>query len=129
MALDREVGFFEGLRYRGGGPMWAWMLHRISGVGMIVFVGLHVLASFFTSELGSDWAIQINIVYESVYFQLFIIFSVLFHGLNGMRILICDLWPKMLRYQREMTWLQWFVFTPIYGLTVFIMLREFITGG
>ena len=38
MALSRKVGFFEGLRYKGGGPMIAWILHRISGVGMVLFV-------------------------------------------------------------------------------------------
>ncbi len=128
MALDRKVGFFEGLRYKGGGPMLAWILHRISGLGMIIFVSLHVVASFFTQEMGSDWAISINIIYESVYFQLFIVFSVLYHGINGMRIIILDLWPRMLEYQKEMTWLQWFIFIPIYSLTIFIMIQRLITG-
>lgn len=129
MALDRKVGFFEGLRYKGGGPMLAWILHRISGLGMIIFISLHVVASFFTQEMGSDWGITINIVYESVFFQLFIYFSVLFHGINGMRIIILDIWPRMIRYQREMTWLQWLIFIPIYGLAIFIMLQRFFTGG
>lgn len=129
MALDRKVGFFEGLRYKGGGPMLAWILHRISGLGMIVFISLHVVASFFTQEMGSDWAITINIIYESVFFQLFIYFSVLFHALNGMRIIVLDIWPRMIRYQREMTWLQWLIFVPIYGLTIFIMLQRFFTGA
>ncbi len=129
MTLDRKVGFFDGLTYKGGGPMLAWILHRISGLGMIVFVSLHVVASFFTQQMGSDWAIDINIIYESVFFQLFIVFSVLFHALNGMRIIILDIWPKMIRYQREMTWLQWLVFVPLYGLTIFVMLQRFISGG
>jgi succinate dehydrogenase / fumarate reductase cytochrome b subunit len=96
---------------------------------MIIFVSLHVLGSFFTQQMGSDWAIAVNTVYESVYFQLFIVFSVLYHGLNGMRIIILDLWPKLLKYQREVTWLQWLIFVPIYGLTIFIMLQRLITGS
>ncbi|MBT3390600.1 MAG: hypothetical protein HN413_09325 [Chloroflexi bacterium] len=129
MALDRKVGFLDGVRYKGGGPMLAWALHRISGLGMIIFISLHVVASFFTQQMGSDWAININIIYESPYFQLLIVFTVLFHGLNGMRIIILDLWPKMLRYQREMTWLQWLIFVPIYSLTIFIMLQRVLAGG
>ncbi|MBC8331564.1 MAG: hypothetical protein H8E28_06255 [Anaerolineae bacterium] len=129
MALDRKVGFWEGVRYKGGGPMLAWALHRISGLGMIIFISLHVVASFFTQQMGSDWAIGINIIYESPYFQLFIVFAVLFHALNGMRIIILDLWPKMLRYQREMTWLQWLIFIPIYSLTIFIMIQRVMAGG
>jgi succinate dehydrogenase / fumarate reductase cytochrome b subunit len=128
MALDRKVSFYQGLRYKGGGPMWAWILHRISGITMVGFIGLHVIASFFTKQLGSDWAININIIYESVIFQLFIVFAVLYHGLNGMRIIILDLWPKMLEYQREVTWLQWLIFIPVYGLTIFIMLQRLIAG-
>lgn len=129
MALKRNVRFLEGLRYKGGGPMLAWLLHRISGIGMVLFIGSHVVASFFTQQMGSSWAININIVYESVFFQLFIYFAVLFHALNGLRIIILDLWPRMITYQKEMTWLQWLIFIPVYGLTIFIMLQRFITGG
>jgi succinate dehydrogenase / fumarate reductase cytochrome b subunit len=129
MALSRKVGFFTGLRYKGGGPMIAWMLHRITGVGMAVFIGLHVLASFFTQQTGSDLGIQINIIYQNLYFQLFIYFCVLFHGLNGMRIIILDIWPRMIEYQREMIWLTWLIFIPVYGLAAFIMVYLEITGA
>jgi len=128
MALKKKVGFFEGLRYKGAGPMLAWMLHRISGVAMIVFVSLHVLASFLTQQMGSDLAITINVIYESIYFQLFIYFCVIFHAVNGLRIILLDTWPKFIRYQRESTWLEWFVILPIYGLTVFIMVRLYFAG-
>ena len=90
MALDRKVGLLEGLRYQGGGPMLAWILHRVSGVGMIVFVSLHVVASFLTQQMGSDLGIAINIIYESLYFQLFIFFCVIFHTVNGLRIIVLD---------------------------------------
>ena len=129
MALNRKVGFFAGLRYKGGGPMLAWMLHRIAGIGMVLFVGLHVVGSFFTQQTGSDLGITINIIYQSLYFQIFIYFSVLFHGLNGMRIIILDLWPRMIEYQRELTWLTWLIFIPVYGLTVFIMIYLELTGA
>ena len=129
MALSRKVGFFTGLRYKGGGPMIAWMLHRFTGVGMAVFIGLHVLASFFTEQTGSDLGISINIIYQNLYFQLFIYFCVLFHGLNGMRIIILDVWPRMIEYQREMIWLTWLIFIPVYGLAAFIMVYLEITGA
>jgi succinate dehydrogenase / fumarate reductase cytochrome b subunit len=129
MALSRKVGFFTGLRYKGGGPMIAWMLHRFTGVGMAVFIGLHVLASFFTQQTGSDLGISINIIYQNLYFQLFIYFCVLFHGLNGMRIIILDVWPRMIEYQREMIWLTWLIFIPVYGLAAFIMVYLEITGA
>lgn len=129
MSLDRNVGLVEGLRYKGGGPMLAWIFHRISGLGMIVFVSLHVAASFFTQQMGSDWAITLNIIYQSLYFQIFIYFCVIFHTINGTRIIILDMWPKLVEYQREAIWLQWLIVIPIFGLTIFVMITNAISGG
>jgi succinate dehydrogenase / fumarate reductase cytochrome b subunit len=128
MALGRNVSLFAGAKYKGGGPMLAWVLHRISGLSIIIFVAIHVLASFLTQQFGSDIGISINIVYQSIYFQLFIAFCGIFHGVNGFRIILLDLWPRLIRYQKESTWVEWFVILPFYGLTAFIMIRRFLSG-
>ena len=128
MALKRNVGL-QGFKYRGGGPMLAWALHRISGLAIVLFVGTHVIASFFMQQFGSDWGTWINTVYESVYFQFVVIFVVLYHALNGLRIILLDLWPKMLEYQREATWVQWLIFIPLYGMTVIFMIMNQLQGG
>lgn len=117
MGLNRKVGFLEGLKYQGGGPMLAWILHRLTALGIILFVGLHVIASFFMQQFGSDFATTINIIYESWIFQIVVAFCVIFHALNGLRIVISDLWTQSLMYQRELLWLQWLIFLIIYGFT------------
>ena len=129
MALNRKVGFFQGLRYQGGGPMFTWMLHRITGVAILVFVGLHVISSFFMQQTGSEAATFINSIYENWIFQIFVAFFVLFHALNGLRIAVLDLWPRFLTYQREALWLEWTIFVPVYGLTVFILVQRSLAGG
>jgi succinate dehydrogenase / fumarate reductase cytochrome b subunit len=128
MALKRNA-VFRGLLYRGGGPMWSWILHRICGLGMVVFVGMHMLASFFQHLMASDIGLTLNVIYESIYFQAFIYFCVLFHATNGLRIIILDIWPQALEYQREATWLQWLIFIPIYGMMVFLMIRSALGGA
>lgn len=128
MALKRNVGL-KGASYRGGVPMLSWALHRIGGLLMVLLVGLHITSSFFMQQLGSDWATALNTLYESPWFQVFVIFIVLFHVLNGLRIIILDLWPKALEYQREATWLQWLVFIPLYGLSIFIIVWIQLKGG
>lgn len=128
MALKRNVGL-RGLRYRGGGPMLAWMLHRLGGLAIVIFVGIHFLASFSMQQFGSDLGTSINIIYESVYFQVVLYFFILFHVINGLRIVILDFWPGFLEYQREITWLEWGIFLAIYGLTAFLMLKSAISGG
>lgn len=128
MALSRKVGLIAGAKYKGGGPMLSWVLHRISGLGIIIFVTLHVIASFLTQQLGSDLGIFVNTIYESIYFQLFIVFCAIFHGVNGFRIILLDIWPRLIRYQKESTWIEWFVIVPLYGLIVYIMIQRFLQG-
>lgn len=124
MVRKRNVGVIQGLRYQGGGPQTAWLLHRISGLGIAVFVGAHILASFFGGDIGK-W---INEVYETWWFQLFVVFCALFHGINGLRITILDLWPKLIEHQREAIWVEWFVFLPVFGLATFVILRTGLGG-
>jgi succinate dehydrogenase / fumarate reductase cytochrome b subunit len=109
--------------------MLSWALHRIGGLAMVVFVGTHIASSFFMQQTASDLATNLNIIYESVFFQVPLYFLVIFHALNGLRIITLDTWPKMLEYQREMTWLQWVIFIPVYGLAVFLMIQNAASGG
>ena len=128
MGLKRNVGLMEGLRYQGKGPMLAWILHRVSGLGIVLFVALHILASFLSQQFGSDLGVFINTIYENWIFQIFIFFCALFHAINGLRIVLLDLWPKLLEYQREAIWLEWFVFLPVFGMAVFILVRSGLAG-
>lgn len=129
MGISRKVGFFAGLKYHGGSPMWAWMLHRVTGLAMLTFVGLHVIASFFMQQTASDLATSINTVYESWIFQILVTFVVIFHALNGLRIAALDIWPQFQIYQREALWLQVLIFVPVYGLTIFILIQRALTGS
>jgi succinate dehydrogenase / fumarate reductase cytochrome b subunit len=126
MGVKRNVSLAEGLRYQGKGPMLTFILHRIGGLGMVVFVALHILASFMTNQAAtSQVGIFINSIYENWIFQIFIFFCVLFHIINGLRITILDLWPKLIEYQREAIWLEWFVFVPLFGMALYLL----ILGG
>jgi len=129
MGLNQKVGLFQGLKYQGGGPMLAWILHRLTGLGILIFVGVHVLSSFFMQQIGTGLATSVNIVYESWEFQIAVIFCVLFHAINGLRIAILDIWPKLLPFQKEALWLEWVIFIPVYGLTIFILISHALAGG
>ena len=123
MAFGKKIGL-QGLRYQGGGPMLAWVLHRIGGLAMLIFVGMHVASSFLMQQLGSDLGTALNTFYEAWQFQVILYFFVIFHALNGLRIILLDLRPQYLKFQRESTWLQWIIFIPLYGLTLFIMIMN-----
>jgi succinate dehydrogenase / fumarate reductase cytochrome b subunit len=123
MSLKRNVSLATGLQYRGQGPMLAFVLHRIGGLGMAIFITMHILASF----MGGKTGVFLNNIYENWLFQIFIFFCVLFHAINGLRITIVDLFPKLLPYEREAIWVEWAVFIPLYAIAVFVIVRT--AGG
>ena len=123
MGLKRNVSLATALRYKGQGPMLTFILHRIGGIGMAVFITMHILASFLGGSIGGFF----NNIYEHWLFQIFIFFCVLFHAINGLRITIVDLYPKLLVHQREAIWVEWAVFIPIFALAVFVILST--AGG
>lgn len=124
MARERNVGVFDGFTYRGGGPMLAWLLHRICGLGIVVFVGLHILANAFNGDIGT----ALNDIYMSWIFQIFVFFCVLFHAVNGLRIIILDLWPALLEHQREAIWIEWAFFVPIFAIAVIVIVSKGLAG-
>lgn len=123
MSLQRNVSLGIALRYRGQGPMLTFVLHRIGGVGMAIFITMHILASFLGGSIGGF----LNDIYENWLFQIFIFFCVLFHAINGLRITIIDLFPRLLVHQREAIWVEWAVFIPIFAIAVFVIIRT--AGG
>ncbi|MBN1303414.1 MAG: hypothetical protein JXA13_03190 [Anaerolineales bacterium] len=118
MGLKQNVSLLKGLRYDGKGPMLTFVLHRIAGLGMGIFVTMHILTSFLGGQIGGF----LNDIYMHWAFQLFMFFCVLFHAINGLRITIIDLFPGMLEYLREAIWVEWAVFLPVYGIAVIVIL-------
>lgn len=126
MEVSRRVSVWDGLRYRGKQGMLNWLLHRVTGLGIVLFVGTHVTVSFFGQQFGNDLAFDINGIYESWPFQIFVYFSVLFHAFNGARLALMDLFPSLIRFQKELIWLQWIVFLPMYIFPVVVMVSTAI---
>jgi succinate dehydrogenase / fumarate reductase cytochrome b subunit len=124
MVLKRNVSLAAALRYKGQGPMLTYILHRIGGLGMAIFITVHILASF----VGGKSGVFLNTIYENWIFQIFIFFCILFHAINGLRITILDLWPRLLVYEREAMWVEWAVFVPIYGFAVLVIAGKGLGG-
>jgi len=124
MGLNRNVSLWTGLRYKGQGPYLTFILHRIGGLGMGIFVTMHILVSF----LGGDIGTFLNDVYKHWAFQIFIFFCALFHAINGLRITILDLFPKLIEHHREAIWIEWAIFLPTFGISALVILMTALGG-
>jgi succinate dehydrogenase / fumarate reductase cytochrome b subunit len=125
MSKLSRVTLGQALRYRGGQPMVIWLLHRIAGIGIVLFVGMHVLAAFmlYSTQGGVTNAVAgaLTSLYETLWVQIIVLFCVLFHATNGLRIVILDMWPSLIPYYREAMWVQWAVFIPLFLVPAVLM--------
>ena len=126
MSKVARVPLPTALSYRGGLPMLAWLLHRITGIGIVVFVSMHVIAGFFVYAVpgGTTNAVAaaLSDFYESLPMQVFILFCVMFHAFNGLRIVILDMFPNLWKFNREAMWVQWAVFLPMFLIPAALMI-------
>ncbi len=105
------------LRYRGGEGMLAWAFHRISGVAIWLFVVLHVIDIFLVGAAPDayDTLLFIYATPPGIIMEWLLGAAVLYHALNGLRIVLVDFWSKGPRYQKQMLW-------TVVGLWVVLML-------
>jgi len=127
---SRSVGLITALRYKGRTGMWMWLLHRLTGLGILAFLIIHVIetAMVIWSPALYDTFIA---SYKTVLFrfaELLIFFAVLFHALNGLRIVVQDFWPASMTKSRQlavaaaiatavlMVPVTWIMIGPVLGL-------------
>lgn len=111
----------ETLRYRGAIGQWSWVLHRLTGLGVVLFLFLHVIDTAWavTNPAGYEVAIA---TYQSPLFtigEFGLIFAVVYHALNGLRIAVMDFKPEWWKHQQKAAW--W-----VLGGTVVVLLPYFI---
>jgi succinate dehydrogenase / fumarate reductase cytochrome b subunit len=111
------------LRYRGSEGMLAWAFHRISGVAVWAFILLHVLDIWLVGA-APDLYNDVLVIYASPFGRVvesLLGAALLYHALNGLRIIIMDFWPSMTRYHKQLWYANWVVFLVI-GLPILVQI-------
>jgi succinate dehydrogenase / fumarate reductase cytochrome b subunit len=90
--------------YRGQSGQWSWLLHRITGLGVLLFLLVHIvditLIGFGPTIYNDAIAIFSTGIIRLI--SLALIASLLFHAFNGVRIILIDVWPSGYKYQQGM---------------------------
>jgi succinate dehydrogenase / fumarate reductase, cytochrome b subunit len=98
--------------YRGGPGMIAWALHRIAGIGVIAFLALHIF-DIFLMHFGPGLFNDLLFLYKHPLFraaEILLLFGLLYHALNGLRIILLDLFPATARFQMQLWYVQMVIF-------------------
>jgi len=95
-----------GTLYRGGEGMWTWVLHRITGVSVFFFLYVHVLDTALVRVSPEAYDLVIATYKTPIVnvLEVGLVGAVLYHALNGLRVIAVDFWSQGPRYQRQMTW-------------------------
>lgn len=96
-----------GTLYRGKVGMWSWVLHRITGVAIFFFLLVHVLDTALV-RLSPEAYNAVISTYKTPLIglaELGLVAAILFHALNGLRIILIDFWRKGVKYQNVMFWI------------------------
>jgi succinate dehydrogenase / fumarate reductase cytochrome b subunit len=84
--------------------MWSWVAHRVTGVLVFFFLFAHVLDTALVRVSPNDYDAVVD-TYKNPLVTLMevgLVAAVLFHALNGIRVLLVDFWEKGVRLQRQM---------------------------
>jgi len=93
--------------YRGDPGMWSWVLHRITGATIFFFLFVHVLDTALVRVSPEAYNEVVN-TYKTPIIGLMevgLVAAVLYHALNGIRVILIDFWQHGPRYQRLMLWI------------------------
>jgi succinate dehydrogenase / fumarate reductase cytochrome b subunit len=115
--------------YKGKSGQWAFVAHRVSGFLVFFFLLLHIV-DVSTVRWPTVYD-DIHAVYGNVVLRVFevgLLFALVFHSLNGLRIVAVDFFPGAVANERRLL-------TAVVVLTVlmgtpggFVILRPFLAG-
>lgn len=95
-----------GTLYRGNEGMWSWVVHRITGVVLFLFLLVHILDTALVRISPEAYNAVIG-TYQTPIMglgELGLVIAIVFHAFNGIRIILVDFWKKGPKYQRIMLW-------------------------
>jgi succinate dehydrogenase / fumarate reductase cytochrome b subunit len=118
------VKFRDYLTYRGGPGQWSWILHRLTGVGVFLFLLVHIVD---IALVGWGPAVfnKLLFLYRYPPFrvgEIILAGAVLYHALNGLRICVIDFWPEATVIHRKLVYAVGVVFAVVFIPTAVYML-------
>jgi succinate dehydrogenase / fumarate reductase, cytochrome b subunit len=92
--------------YRGDPGMWSWVLHRITGATIFFFLFVHVLDTALVRVSPQAYNEVIETYKTPIVglMEMGLVVAVVYHALNGIRVILIDFWQHGAKYQRAMLW-------------------------
>lgn len=92
--------------YRMSWAQLAWFGHRASGLGVLLFLFLHIVETS-TVLFGPEVYDFTQTFYANVpakIGEVLLMAALVYHSLNGLRVIVMDFWPSTTIYYRPLTY-------------------------
>lgn len=114
--------------YRGHEGQYSWLLHRITGVAIILFLFAHVIDTAVVGW-GPEAYNRVVSVYENPLVRLLelgLVAAVLYHSFNGIKIMLLDFFPRLVTHIRAIGIATIVAFFAVMIPTAWIMVGQII---
>jgi len=115
--------------YRDREGQWAWILHRVTGLGVLFFICLHILDTSLMLAGEDAYNHLIRGFYQQWWFQPLEISlggALVYHALNGVRIILIDFWEDGIRYERQIRYATLALFVVVMAPVTVLMIWPFV---
>ena len=115
--------------YKGKSGQWAFVLHRVTGFLVFMFILLHIID---VATLNSPHIYNsIHQLYGNIFLRLFevgLLFALLYHALNGLRVIMIDFFPNVIKNEKGVFFFMLSLAVIMTLVGAFYILRPFFTG-
>lgn len=111
--------------YRGDLGVWSWVVHRITGVLTFFFLFAHVLATALVRVSPNAYDRVISLYKNPIVnlMELGLVGAVLYHALNGLRVMLVDFWARGPRLHKAMLWVVVAIWVVVMVPSAYFLLR------
>lgn len=119
----------ESIRYRGRLGHYSWLAHRLSGLGILAYLIIHVwdTANATYNPPVYEWTID---VFKHPLFgagEIFLMAALLFHAFNGIRVALLDFKPEWWEHQERSALIVWGLFAVSFIPLAIYMVASIVT--
>ena len=95
-----------GPMYRISWAQLAWAGHRLSGIGVLVYLIMHIVETSTVILVPDVYDVALGLLHNlpARLGEIVLMAALVYHALNGVRVIIMDFWPRTTAFYRPLTY-------------------------
>ena len=114
--------------YKGKEGMLSFYLHRVTGIGVFVFLLAHIIDTMFIGWGPDAYNAMVKLYTHPAarVGEVVLAAALIYHALNGVRVILIDFWSAGVKYQRQMFYVGAVVYLLTFLPTAYLMLAPLV---